>query len=183
MNIMTPINMKSRLFSTFMVIILSVMQVAFAANLNIFASGLSATQTNDTITILYRLNTQATSLDVLLYTSDINAPVATIPVTNFSYLTSGAHVVAMTLPTDLNGTFKWGIRATSSATSFTEATTDNDRYRYYFPQDVAVDNNFESPYFGRIYVSESTVGRQDGGSNVTKNQTRGLYILTFPKKG
>ena len=55
---------------------------------------------------------------------------------------------------------------------------DNDIYKFYLPQGVAVDNNPNSDYFGRIYVAESTDGaNSDGQSDRTKSQKRGIFVF------
>ena len=49
-------------------------------------------------------------------------------------------------------------------------------YNFYVPQGIAVDNNTNSDYFGQIYVAQATNGASDGGSEMAKNQTVGLFV-------
>ena len=49
-------------------------------------------------------------------------------------------------------------------------------YNFYVPQGIAVDNNTNSNYFGQIYVAQATNGASDGGSEMAKNQTVGLFV-------
>ena len=49
-------------------------------------------------------------------------------------------------------------------------------YNFYVPQGVAVDNSPNSMYFGRIYVAEGTTGANDGGSEMAKQMTAGLFV-------
>ena len=49
-------------------------------------------------------------------------------------------------------------------------------YNFYVPQGVAVDNSPNSMYFGRIYVVEGTTGANDGGSEMAKQMTAGLFV-------
>lgn len=153
----------------------------YAADLNIYASGLKATQQGDSATLEYVLNTDATGLSILLYPA-VGDPIS-VPVKDAALLSKGAHSVAINLSTIPGGQYAWGIKAESDATQFVDACNGDGMYNYYLPQDVVVDNNYESPFFGRIYVSESTDGASDGGSDATKAQTRGFYIynadLTF----
>ncbi|MBE6323668.1 MAG: hypothetical protein E7074_01685 [Bacteroidales bacterium] len=157
----------------------------YAADLNIYASGLNATQRGNVAFVDYTLNTQADSIMLMLYGEDINMAMPKV-IKEPTYLTAGKHQIQLALPFEFAGTYHWAIKAFASATQLEDAAAavDNSgKFYYYLPQDVVVDNNFESPYFGRIYVSESTNGASDGASFATKNQTRGLYIynadLTF----
>ena len=151
----------------------------YAADLNIYASGLKATQTESSVTIDYVLNTQADSLYFMIYGENINEALFMVE-TDPAALTKGAHQVVKPIPSNTPaGTYHWAIRAFASPTQLADAAAAVDqsgKFYYYLPQDVIVDNNFESPFFGRVYVSESTNGAGDGASFATKNQTRGLYI-------
>ena len=58
-----------------------------------------------------------------------------------------------------------------------EITADAaDKYYYYLPQDVAINNNPYSEYFGKIYVAEPYHGAADGKSTHSKTQTKGIYV-------
>ena len=148
----------------------------YAADLNIYASGLKASQVDNTVTIDYMLNTQADSLHLMLYGEDINSALF-MTETDPTALTKGAHQLVKTLPSDIPaGVYHWAIRVFSTATQFADALNGNGMYNYYLPQDVAVDNNFNSPFFGRVYVSEPYDGASDGMSDATKTQVRGIYM-------
>ena len=45
--------------------------------------------------------------------------------------------------------------------------------QFYYPRGVCVDNSFESPYFGRVYVAEAT----GGAASSTRTTKDGVYIL------
>ena len=149
----------------------------YAADLNIYASGLKAIQSNgDSVAIEYTLNTQADSLYFMIYGENINEALCMVE-TSPAALTKGAHQVVRAIPSNTPaGTYHWAIRAFSTATSFADALNGDGMYNYYLPQDVAVDNNYESPFFGRVYVSEPYDGAADGMSAATKAQTRGIYM-------
>lgn len=149
----------------------------YAADLNIYASGLKAIQSNgDSVAIEYVLNTQADSLYFMIYGENINEALCMVE-TDPAALTKGAHQVVRAIPSNTPaGTYHWAIRAFSTATSFADALNGAGMYNYYLPQDVAVDNNYESPFFGRVYVSEPYDGAADGMSAATKTQTRGIYM-------
>lgn len=58
-----------------------------------------------------------------------------------------------------------------------EVITNNDNdYKFYLPQGVAVDNNPNSEFFGTIYVAEPANGRNDGLSDRTRMQKAGIYV-------
>ncbi|MBR4546718.1 MAG: hypothetical protein IKO66_01575 [Paludibacteraceae bacterium] len=162
----------------------------YATDLNIYASGLKVHQTASGATIDYMLNAPATTLNVYIYgPANTVTPVKTIDLsTDAANLTKGAHAgVAIDLTGLPDAVYTWAIEA--GQTTVVNALTmvndpDNDpAFQFYLPQDVVVDNCFNSPFFGRIYVGESTIGQSDGGSVTTKAQGRGIYIynsdLTF----
>ena len=150
----------------------------YATDLNIYASGLNAHRVEGATIIDYTLNAPATTLNVKLY--DGANLIATLPITGDANLAKGKHSVEIDITGVTPGTYTWKMEAVGAANTLVKPTLTNDlsngAYHFYLPQDVIVDNNPESPYFGRVYVSESTVGQSDGGSYTSKNQTRGVYI-------
>lgn len=169
----------------------------YATDLNIYASGLKATQSGGVTTIEYVLNAQATSLNVLLYNG--TSCIATIPIpagANNANFAKGDHTGAKAVTIDLSevddGDYTWALEATGTTNSLTQpaeltdySLTNPGAYSYEFPQDVIVDNNFESPYFGRIYVSEARDGKPSAmtSAGIQGTPTFGLYVynsdLTF----
>lgn len=146
---------------------------------NVMASGLKSTLNDDgTMAIEYALNTAATSIEIEFF-DEAGDLVSLVTPNDASLLTAGAHQTTITIPEeDLEpGTYTWGIHAYAGATIFeNKLSMDDMRYHYYLPQDVVVDNSFESPYFGRVYVSEPYDGASDGATAATKAQIRGIYI-------
>lgn len=57
-----------------------------------------------------------------------------------------------------------------------ELTSDLDKFYYYLPQDVKVNNNPYSDHFGKIYVLETYDGANDGKSQHSKTQKAGIYV-------
>ena len=159
----------------------------YATELNVYASGLKVHQTSSGATIDYMLNAPATSLNVNIYAVGSNTPAKTVDLSGTAAnLTKGKHSgVAIDLSGLANGKYTWTIEAgqTTVVNALTEVTAANDKYRYYKPQDLLVDNSFESPFFGRVYINNSLNGQSDGGTDFTKAQKRGVYIynadLTF----
>ena len=148
---------------------------------NVLASGLKKVAVNgDKMTIDYVLNTPATSLDVEFFDAD-NEIAALVEIKDAALLTEGKHRTTIDLPVDdlEEGTFSWAIHAYAGETVFENKLPVGDpRYSFYLPQDVVVDNSFESDFFGRIYVSLSCDGQaEDAGSELTANQKRGLFFF------
>ncbi len=147
---------------------------------NVMTSGLKATFNNDVteMTIDYVLNTAATAIEVEFFDAD-NELVAIVELTDPTLFTEGAHMTTIEIPLDdlEPGVISWGLHAYGAATVFENKLPVGDpKYSFYLPQDVVVDNSFESPFFGRIYVSMPWEGESDGGTYTTQNQQRGIYF-------
>ena len=162
----------------------------YATDLNIYASGLKVTTSGgSSVGIQYTLNAPATSLDLKVLNGSSLVTTIAIPAGDGNVnFTKGTHNVNIDITDLAEGSYNWSIVANAAANGL-EAPAEVtyplavEGYSYYSPQGVAVDNSFESPYFGRIYVSQSLNGASDGGSDFTKVQPRGIYIynpdLTF----
>ena len=143
---------------------------------NIYASGLSASQGDNTIAIHYVLNAPATSLKVKFYNG--TTFVSEVDVTEAAHLTRGEHSdVVIDLSSLPKGTYTWALEATAEGHSnlreVLEQTTD---YAFYGPRDVAVDNSPESHYFGRVYVANGQAGTTSE-NGVTRATSKGMYIF------
>ncbi|MBR3647780.1 MAG: Ig-like domain-containing protein [Paludibacteraceae bacterium] len=131
----------------------------YATDLNIYASGLNATQPNGTesVTIQYVLNAPATAVSVKLYHGN-DAPIV-IPITDNTKWAKGQNTVEIDLSAVPANTYTWAIeasaasRATSQSVSITQVAINNTQSR-----GMTIDDNPESPYFGTIYIAnkEST---------------------------
>ncbi|MDR2293150.1 MAG: gliding motility-associated C-terminal domain-containing protein [Prevotellaceae bacterium] len=127
---------------------------------NIYASELSLS-TVDSVeyTFYYTLNAKASSL-VIHILDNSNQVIKNIPVTAAANRTLGAHQFTTNI-TDLQaGVYKWAITATgayrlNSDTDPTKVSNDDAEFKFYDPRSVAVDNSFESPFFGRVYINDA----------------------------
>ena len=124
--------------------------VSFA--LNPFAYGLSSKLSADetTLTVNYSLNAEATSVKVVILDGEI--VLKTVDCTTLG-LTKGAYTT--TIPTaDLPKTksLTWKVEVTGAEVA---APTAVSGYRLFHPAGVDIDNNIESPYFGRILATEA----------------------------
>ena len=145
---------------------------------NIYASSIKGVVSDDgtQMYIEYLLNADATEVEVEFFEDD--EIVAKISLSNDELLTVGKHQTTISLPLESleEGTYSWALHAYGNPTEFKNLLKQGDpRYSFYLPQDVVVDNSFESDYFGRVYLSMPWEGESDGGSETTKVQKRGLY--------
>lgn len=140
---------------------------------NIYASELSATKTDDGLyDLAFTLNADATAVTIKVM--DQGNVVKTI---DAGALTRGRNIVQVDL-TDINKKgMTWSVFAEADpadATAPRQLTDLNEQEQLNFTtlHGVAVDNSTESPYFGRVYLTESKGGTTNG--RTTQN---GLYVL------
>ena len=137
----------------------------WAAELNIYASGLrlhgaSPVTGENQVHIDYFLNAPATDLKfvVLDATTGAEKTSVTIPAgdANANY-TKGLHedvVVDLSTFFGAGETYKWAIRATgTTVNNYSKRTDDSEKYQFFGGRGIAVDNSFESDYFGTVYVT------------------------------
>ena len=126
--------------------------IASFAALNPFAYGLSSKLSADetTLTVNYSLNAEATSVKVVIL--DGETVLKTVDCTTLG-LTKGAYTT--TIPTaDLPKakSLTWKVEVTGTEVT---APVESGSKKFYRPFSVAVDDNPESPYFGRILCGET----------------------------
>ncbi|MDO9152925.1 MAG: T9SS type A sorting domain-containing protein [Paludibacter sp.] len=140
-----------------------------AAKANIYASELKAEAIAGGYNLKFTLNENANNV-----TLNINNGSTLVRTINAGALTKGPQSVAI-LSSDLpEGTFTWNVTAVSDALDRPLKFSDNTQpqLQFYSPRGVAVDNNIDSPFFGRVYASETLPG------TVTNRTTQdGIYIL------
>ena len=129
----------------------------YATDLNIYASGLNATQSAGITTIDYVLNAPATSLNLKLYSGE--TCVATMPITGSANLSKGAHGgVVINLQDVPAGTYNWALEANAAArVSMESLQVDNVTITNSQSRGMTFDDDPESPYFGTLYISSSSV--------------------------
>ncbi len=144
--------------------------VAAAVTPNIYASELkisSATKTEAGFS--FTINADASSVSIIVH--DETGDIKTI---DAGALTKGQHTIPVDI-TDLpKGTYSWSVNAVAGAVDRPVKVTDNANVlmQFYSPRGVAVDNDFDSPFFGRVYASETT-----GGAVTNRTTQKGIYIL------
>ena len=174
----------------FLVIALAMMSLTTIQAQNIYAydlKGAKVDRNTKQVTVSYKLNVAATSVA-------FDVPGYTVVSTSTVGLTAGvAHSVTLTLD-DLpagNANLAWSVTANSSTTystptriapsaamsgiegTMTTWTAWDRHFKFYTPRNVAVDNNFDSPYFGNAYV----VNGNGGPSQTGFTTQRGIYIF------
>ena len=126
--------------------------LSFAA-LNPYAYGLKSDLSDDekTVTLTYSLNANATSVNIVILDGE------TVVKTQTSTGTAqGTHSVEVSTDGfDKGKTLSWQVEVEGAGVTDVECTNDatERKYMFYRPQGVAIDNNPESDFFGRIYIA------------------------------
>ena len=124
----------------------------------------------------FRLNDNAT--DVILTLEKDNQEVAS---KSLGALKKGAHSIANPFGgTDFD---YFSITATAQPVAFpTKISNDDKIFQFYAARGVAVDKTPESPYFGRIYVTNSLGGQcgEEGSAPAKsyRNSSMGVFVLS-----
>lgn len=101
-------------------------------------------------TVSYRLNAPATGVKVL---ATVDGQATEYDGTTIADAENNLNQVTVPLSGIKNGkVVSFSVKVTSDVVP--KATVCETGYRFYHPQGVAVDNNPESPYFGRVYATE-----------------------------
>ncbi|MBP5689117.1 MAG: hypothetical protein J6X22_10835 [Muribaculaceae bacterium] len=159
-----------RLKTLLLVVLASVATIAGAREANVFASGLKAVPANDGTSFLisYTLNAPATSVVINIYQGE--TLVKTIDGTG---LAKGENSQEINLA-GLNGEYTWSVKATGEAWGEGETATlvadENNTATlegYMSPRGITIDNDTESEFYGRIYVTE------------TRNDVRNVGIFVY----
>lgn len=123
--------------------------LSFAA-LNPYAYGLTSELSDDekTVTITYSLNADATSVNIVILDGE-----TVVKTQTSTGKTQGEHSVVVDTEGFPKGkTLSWKVEVKGEE----HGTTNNHGgYRLYHPSGVDVDNNPESPHFGRIICNEA----------------------------
>jgi len=150
---------------------------------NIYTSGLkvSAVEANRDITFTYTLNAPASEVVISVSNGDVFTITAGVG------LSKGVNTVTKQLSDGtVAGTYTWTVTATAANNNAMALTAINNsveqRFRFYYPMGLTVDNSFDSPYFGTIYVSEATgsspiEGSGYFGAGIRGNTGDGIYAF------
>jgi hypothetical protein len=136
---------------------------------NIYASELSITPEN---AFRFTLNENAQSVVIA-----ISKEGETITTHNAGALSKGVHTLDNPfISADFDG---WSITATARPVSRpVKISNDDPVFQFYAPRGVTVDKTPESPYFGRVYITEPMGGPITEGAPADARTTQqGIYIL------
>lgn len=137
----------------------------------IYASQLSSTSTNDGYEIKYRLNEDAEQVKLILKDKDSDAVVNTFELTGKSKGENSFILTKANIPEE--GEYTWAIEAKAeNITKFVKVSDDSAPYNFFGPKGVAIDKSPESPYFGKVYVTNA-----DAGTSNSRTTTKGVYVL------
>lgn len=146
--------------------------LSFAA-LNPYAYGLKSDLSNDekTVTITYKLNAPATAVSVVVLDGE------TVLKTQASTgITQGEHSVDISTDGFPKGkTLSWKVEVKGAAV--TSVAIHDVKYNAYHPSGIDIDNNPESPHFGRILCTEAMHSVQGKTRTDGKTGTNGTNYL------
>jgi N-acetylmuramoyl-L-alanine amidase len=147
-------------------------QKTLQSKANVYASELSRTDN----TFQFTLNDNAKSVVISLYKDGdmTKEPDATF---NAGTLPKGVNTVTHDFSEELaeSGMYSWTVTTTATTVNeIAKVSGTESVFQFAEPRGVAVDNTLTSPYFGRVYVSESLPTTGTGGF---RSPDEGIYIL------
>lgn len=126
--------------------------------LNAYTSSMSsATLSDNKVILTYVLNAPAAGLELQLL-DEAKQVVATRPLNQEENRTQGAHRIEVNLSGLPQGTYNWALKATSlplpgEGEAF--CAIDNLPDKMCASKGLAIDNDYNSPFFGQLYVADS----------------------------
>ena len=145
--------------------------------LNAYTSNMSsaALEKDNKVIITYTLNAPAAGLSLQVLDENKNV-IATVPMNLAENRTKGSHRVEVSLNGITPGTYNWALQAISlplpeEGEAF--CAIDNLPDKMMASKGLAIDNDYNSPYFGQLYVAESS------GDKVLENKAIYIYDATM----
>jgi len=159
----------------YLMLILALAGIASANAQRIYGSELKAVSTASGYNLSFTLNAPATSGEII-FTPTPSGSVVTVPIT--TTLNVGRNTVPVASTQVPAGNYTWAVKVTGAAVpnmvKFTDETA-NPLLNFFSAGSLAIDNSFESPYFGRMYVSSNY--NTGGAPNGRGNTSPGIYVL------
>lgn len=144
--------------------------LAPTAKANIYASELKLTESSEHVySFGFTLNENADDVKI-----EVLSGTEVVKTYSLGALAKGVHNENADLSGLPSGEYTWSITASTSSVDRPMKISDNTKpeMQFYSPRGVAVDNSFDSPYFGRVYATETVPG------TVTNRTTKdGVYVL------
>ena len=155
--------------------VLSLLQATTATNIpRIYASELSAVPTDTGYDLSFTLNTDATSVEIIFTpTTSGDLPIGIWA----GSLSKGRNTVSISKDQVSEEQYTWAVTASAAPVTGTGKFTDensNSLLNFYSAHGISIDNSFDSPYFGRIYV---TTNSATAASHTGRTTGAGVYIL------
>lgn len=126
---------------------------------NAYAYDIKVEQQEGNYVVSYRLNAPASQVKVQLWADGEVAKEydgTTIAQYTDENKTAVNNLNTVTVPAaDIPQDTKVSFRVAVTSEALTEAAVAEKAYRFYHPAGVAIDNNTDSPYFGRLYMTEA----------------------------
>ena len=149
---------------------------------NAYAYDIKVEEGEESYEVSYRLNAPAESVKVQLY-ADGEVAKEYEGTTRANYTDDSKtfldNLNTVTIPAaDLPKNVKVSFRVAVTSANVETATEAAKAYRFYHPAGVAIDNNTDSPYFGRLYVTEAmNCGTTDTYQSANEADRNGLYVF------
>ena len=126
----------------------------------IYAYGLSSTLVDKVYTFSFTANETPTSGKIIFYDATSSELVGEIALTNPVLGKNEVEIAEHSLPGNDGQQLNWAVELSAAAVTAIDALNDPSlsQFKFYLPQDVAVDNSPESDFFGRVYVANPGTG-------------------------
>ena len=121
----------------------------------IYAYGLSVSVAENVYTFSFNANETPTAGKLVFYDATSSEKVGETALENLVLGKNEVTIAAHQLPGDNGQQLNWAIELSAAAVESIDALNDPtlSQFKFYLPQDVAVDNSPESDFFGRVYVA------------------------------
>lgn len=157
---------------------------AFSANLNVYASGLKITGITDDrkLSISYFLNAPADEV-VFLLVDKMNPTSAPYFEVQLPSKSAGENSAVVNLFGIDVSRYTWAIKASCNTANATTVLvrggegSSEKKFQFYTPAGLVVDNNPNSPYFGRVYITESRNEASITIGGASKTSQEGVYMF------
>lgn len=149
---------------------------------NAYAYDITVTENGENYDVAYRLNAPADAVKVQLY-ADGQVVKEYDGTTIAEYVDDSKAEVnnlnTVTIPAaDLPKNTKVSFRVAVTSATVETATEAAKAYRFYHPAGVAIDNNTDSPYFGRLYVTEAmNCNTTETYQSANEADRQGIYVF------
>ena len=147
-----------------------------AGTANPFAYGLSGEVADATLKVNYSLNVAAQAVKVVVMNEE-----GEVVAEGEAAAEAGAHTAEISLANVATGNYNWGIEVTGDAKTTVSQFVSHS---FYHPCGLDVDNSFESPSFGTLFVAEGyTAGKKTGYHSAQADGTDGGGLYIFDPAG